>query len=76
MKKIILIYREMRQIFFFFDGHFGFSGKAEPKVEGLTTKFHHLLLKTDMCTEFGTFVRPINDAKELINIYSGMVTNT
>ena len=64
--------------YFHFGGHFRFSGKAEPKLEGLTTKFHHLPLEK-LCTKFGAFVRPINimlknDAKELINIHSDMVT--
>ena len=64
--------------YFHFGGHFGFSGKAEPKLEGLATKFHYLPLEK-LCTKVGAFVRPINiilknDAKELINIYSGMVT--
>ena len=36
---------------------FRFSGKAEPKLEGLTTKFHHLPLEK-LCTKFGAFVRP------------------
>ena len=79
MKKIMFIYREMRRkIFSFLGGHFGFSVKAEPKLEGLTTKLHHLPLEK-LCTKFGAFDRPINimlknDVKELINIHSGMVT--
>ena len=78
MKKIMFIYREMRQKIFYFWRPFGFSGKAEPKLEGLMTKFHHLPLEK-LCTKFGVFVRSINiklkyDAKELINIHSGMVT--
>ena len=64
--------------YFDFGGHFGFSGKAEPKLDSLPTKFHYLPLEK-LCTKFGAFVRPINimrknDAKELINIHSGMVT--
>ena len=73
MKEIMFIYKEMRRNFFHLGGHFGFSGKAEPKSEGLTTKSHHLPLEK-LCTKFGVFARPINimlrnDAKELINIH-------
>ena len=58
----------MRQKYFYFGGHFGFSGKAEPKLEGSTTKFQHLPIEK-LCTKFGAFVRPVNimlknDAKE------------
>ena len=64
--------------YFHFGGHFGFSVEAEPKLEGLTSKFHYLPLEK-LCTKFGAFVRSINimlknDAKELINISSGLVT--
>ena len=64
--------------YFHFGGHFGFSRKTEPILEGLTNKFLYLPLEK-LCTKFGAFVRPINimlknDAKELINIHSGMVT--
>ena len=50
---------ECDEKYFPFGGRFGFSGKAEPILEGLTTKFHHLPLEK-LCTKFGAFVRPIN----------------
>ena len=62
----MFIYREMRQTSFHFGDHFGFSGKAQPKLKGSTTKIQHLPLEK-LCTKFCAFVRPViminNDAK-------------
>ena len=80
MKKIMFFTGKCDEKYFHFGGHLGFSGKAERTLEGLTTKFHPLPLEK-LCTKFSAFVSPKNimlknDAEELINIHSGMVTKT
>ena len=59
MEKICTFTGKFDGKYFHFGDDFGFSGKAEPKLDCSTTKLHHLPVE-ELRTKFAAIVFPVN----------------